>query len=157
MGKFKNGSSSKNKTVYEALVFLTIGICLLSYSLFNHYNLKNIEWMISPYLFPALIAASLVFISLALLREDKKISKEYNKKEKDIAILWKDIIFTIIISIIYYGIMHFLNFIIPTVLFLSIMFLYYGEKKIYFSILISSLISLALYGIFHILLKTILP
>lgn len=147
----------KNKTIQEAIIFLIMATFLLFYSLISHYKAIKMKWQMSPYLFPLLISALMIFLSLNLaIKGIKNLTSGFEIK-KLTPILHEKVIFTIIISIAYYFLMIHLHFILSTVLFLNIMFKYFGEKKIWFSVLISLIVAFGIYGVFHVLLKIMLP
>ena len=53
------------ETVKESVLFFVLGVSLLVYSLVNHYSVQ-IEWGLSPYLFPAVIAVFMIILSVTL-------------------------------------------------------------------------------------------
>ena len=60
----------KNQKFREGLVILLLGIALGVYSLYQFYTAAvKTSWIMSPYLFPLLLSAFTVLVSLSLLLE----------------------------------------------------------------------------------------
>lgn len=122
----------KQKDFWQSLVLIVIGGLLFVYSLVNHY-LITVEWFMSPYLFPALIAVSLIVLAAVLLWESYqrwrfyqtveavKVSEGHKRHFK----AWAA--FGLVLG--YYWIMPVLGFVIGTVFFLVLMFLLMGEHR----------------------------
>ena len=146
-----------NKNIQDAIVFFLLSIFIAAYALFNHYSSKKIEWKTSPYLFPILIAIFIALISLSLLNDGIKEIKSKVKSINKTPVQWKDVFFTIAVSIAYYRIMVFISFIPATILFLASMFVYLREGRIWLIALISFICSFSIYGIFAVLLNVMLP
>ena len=131
-----------NSKVKESLLFITIAIVILLYSLINHYTTKDLQWGLSPYLFPLLVSVFMISISISLFVEgikDEKLRKkeEINKVEKKEKVYWKEVIFVIFISLVYYLAMDIIGFIFSTTLFLVILFVFLGERRKWILVLIS--------------------
>lgn len=146
-----------NKNIQDAILFFLLSIFMVVYALFNHYSSKKIEWKISPYLFPILIAIFIAFISFSLLNDGIKEIKSKGKGIQKTPAQWKDVLFTIVASITYYRIMAFISFIPATILFLVSMFVHLKEGRIWLIALISIICSFSIYGIFAVLLNVMLP
>ena len=146
-----------NKNIQDALFFFIFAVAMLIYALANHYNSTKMEWKTSPYLFPFLIAVFIGALSFSLFADGIRQIKSSEKSAEKTTVQWKGVVFTIAVSIIYYGIMNFITFIPATILFLVAMFLYLGERRIWLMALISVLSSLTIYVIFGVLLHVMLP
>jgi hypothetical protein len=59
----------KSRTLPESLLFFALGAALLAHSLWEHYGGPAVEWKLSPYLFPVMVAGGVVLLSGALLAE----------------------------------------------------------------------------------------
>ncbi|MEA4847185.1 MAG: tripartite tricarboxylate transporter TctB family protein [Clostridiaceae bacterium] len=146
-----------NKNIQDAVLFFILAAALMAYSLVNHYSTVKLEWKLSPYLFPTLIAVFIAALSLSLFADGKRQIKLNEKGEKKTAIHWKGVLFTIGSSIVYYGIMKILTFVPSTILFLVAMFLHLGERRIWLISLISVVCSFSIYIIFGVMLHVMLP
>jgi len=147
----------QNKNIQDAVLFFILAITLIIYSLVNHYSTAKLEWKLSPYLFPILIAVFIGALSFSLLADGIRQIKLNEKSEKKAAIHWKGVLFTIGISVVYYGTMKFLTFVPSTILFLVAMFLHLGERRIWLIALISVVCSFSIYIIFGVMLHVMLP
>jgi len=143
-----------NKSTAEGLIFSTLGVFLLVYSLYNHYQIE-IAWKLSPYLFPVLIAILFIIASLSLIikgqRELRKSSEEVdNRGLKVVAI------FTLLV-ILYYIVLPILGFIITNMVMLSLFFIFLKLRTWWKVLLLSSSITAVLYVVFQLLLHVRLP
>lgn len=146
-----------NKNIQDALLFFALAVSLTAHSLVSHYNSPKIDWKMSPYLFPVLIAIFISAFSFTLFIEG---IQQVNSKEKckgKAPVKLKSVICTIAISILYYVIISLVTFVPATMLFLATMLLYLGEQRIWLITLISVFSSLAIYIIFGVLLHVMLP
>jgi putative tricarboxylic transport membrane protein len=146
-----------NKNIQDAVLFFTLAAALMVYSLVNHYNTAKLEWKLSPYLFPVLIAVFIGALSFSLFSDGIRQIKSGEKSPKKTEIHWKGVLFTIGVSIAYYGIMKFLKFIPSTILFLVALFLYLGERRIWLIAIVSVLCSVSIYVVFGVMLHVMLP
>lgn len=67
--------------IIEGIVFCGSGLLLLSYSLTSYSKAFNKEWGQSPYLFPLLVAAALIGLSVWLMMEGVRAMKKTGKAE----------------------------------------------------------------------------
>lgn len=67
--------------IIEGIVFCGSGLLLLSYSLTSYNKAFNKEWGQSPYLFPLLVAAALIGLSVWLMMEGVRAMKKTGKTE----------------------------------------------------------------------------
>lgn len=139
----------------EGILFLIVSIILNIYSLVNHYKTPNLEWKLSPYLFPILIGIFIGILAVLLIMEDLKFKKINNKKKE--IIKWKAIIFTIIASIVYYYALKPIGFMVSSILFLASLFFYLGERRLLVVALISISSTLLIYVVFSVFLHAMLP
>lgn len=147
-----------NKEVLQAAVFLCVGVLLFVYSLLNHKK-AQIEWIMSPYLFPVLISIFLILLSISLYLEAAKKNKSENNEIKDVSedIRVGKFLISLAAIFIYYIFMYYIGFMISGVLFLVFMFWFLGERRIWLIILLSLGVPIILYGLFHMLLHVMLP
>lgn len=144
-----------NNNILESIIFFISSLLLLVYALFNHYSIKNIDWKISPYLFPIMISILLFILSLLLFNIGIKETKTADEKEKPTA-YFKDVVVTTISTIVYYNMMDYIGFIIATILFLTFLFFYFGERRIWLIVVMSSGVSTGIYVLFSVFLKVML-
>ena len=138
------------KALGEAIILLVVSVFGIVMSILSH-NSFNVEWKLSPYLFPLLISVFLLVLSILLIQnrnvEDKK------KVKGD----YRTLLFFALSCIIYLFIIDFLGFIISSILLLaSVMFLL-GERRWWFILLLSISVSLILYVLFASYLSVMLP
>lgn len=146
-----------NKNIQDAVLFTILAVALLIYALVNHYSAGNIEWKMSPYLFPVLIAVFIAALALSLVADGIRQLKTGEADEKKTAVKWKGVLFTIAASVVYYGIMRIVTFVPATILFLVAMLYYLGERRLWLIGLVSVISSLSIYVIFGLLLNVMLP
>lgn len=146
-----------NRNIQDAFLFFILATALMVYSLVNHYSTVKLEWKLSPYLFPVLIAVFIGALSFSLLTDGLRQINSDEKSRKKAAINWKGVLFTIGISIAYFSTMKFLKFVPSTILFLVALFLHLGERRVWLIALISVVCSLSLYIIFGVMLHVMLP
>ncbi len=159
----------------QAIVFLVLSIAFMVYSVVNHYSL-SVSWIMSPYLFPLLIGAFLLLLSITFIYEsnrkiiektsinDNYLSKasennssfELNDKSAFLS-KYKKVFFTTIIIMIYYFLMPYVGFIIGTIAFLTILFIFLGERRWWLILLLSFLTTFLIELIFSRLLHVMLP
>lgn len=157
MGENKKEHFLSNRNIKDSLFFSMLSIAMVIYSLKNHYSVAGLEWKMSPYLFPFLISIFIGILAITLFIEGLKEDKSLDEDTKETEVKWKDVISTIIISVIYYIVLRKIGFIISTILFLMALFIYLGEKRIWLISLISIVSTLAIYIIFGVLLHVMLP
>ncbi len=159
MKEYKLKDYITNKGIQEGIIFFTLSISLILYSLFNHYNAGRIEWRISPYLFPLLIAVFILPFSLFLLHYGiKKIKSKSETKDKEgSTILKTNVLVTVALSVLYCYFITFIGFVPASVLFLASLIIYLKEKRTWLIALISLLFSFSIYFIFAVLLNVMLP
>ncbi len=145
-----------NNNILESIIFFLSSLFLLIYSFLNHYNLKNVAWKTSPYLFPILISILMLFISISLLNIGLKENRINDKNDETIFKI-KDVIITVVSTFIYYKIMTYIGFIRATILFLAFMFYYFGERRIWFIASVAITSTFSIYILFAIILNVMLP
>lgn len=157
MDKYSKRDYFSNKNVKEAILFFLLAVGLLIYSLVNHYDSTNLKWSMSPYLFPTIISIFIGALSVSLALEGIKEVKTNKRVKAKANVKWKDVLFTIVASIIYFILMDVITFIPATILFLVFMLFYFGERRIWLIAFISIGTSTILYVLFDVLLHVMLP
>ena len=156
----KNKKLLKNRSFQDGLLFLALSVALLVYSFYNHYTGMKVDWKMSPYLFPIIIALFLLLLSVLLLigavNEVKKASATEEKTEPAYFNV-KNFILTLALVIAYYYSMKFVSFIIATIVLLALLLLLFNERRWWMVLLVSVLTTGALYLIFSVGLHVNLP
>lgn len=159
MSRFK--TAIKNHSLQDALLFAVFGIALLIHALSKHYAQAMPDWKMSPYLFPLLVSIFLILLSVSLVadgRRELKQSAEPKQNEASLQLTYgKKVLFAVLFSIAYYILMPILTFIPSTILFLTVMFLYLGERRPLVIGLISVLTAVIVYALFALGLNVMLP
>ena len=143
----------KNKSVQDSIAVLALGLALGIFSVYSFFNSKvKAAWIMSPYLFPMLIALFAIGLSYCLFMEgkhqvdaQKASGKEAAKAE---AIKLKNVVAVVAISIVYYILMRVITFIPATVLFLAALMWFMGERRWKVLIPVAILAPLVIYAIF---------
>lgn len=160
MNKKENRSLLRVPTFQDAVF---VGVCsagLLSYSLYHHYFDKNTsEWKTSPFLFPTLIAVFGLLLTLSLvadaLRELRAGEGAGTKSGSG-----KNLVGVLVLigaAVVYYFLLPLLHFIPATILFLTGLFLYLGERKWWKIALLSVITTVAIYALFGMMLNVRFP
>lgn len=143
----------------QCLLFFAIGAGLLVYSLYQHSRF-NIDWAMSPYLFPLLISIFLLLLAVGLVAETigktKAETGQEETKSSGSAYRGKFLL-SVAGILVYYLAMPYLGFIFSSLLFLAAMFWLLGERRWQLILLLSAGTTFILYGIFHGLLHVMLP
>ncbi|HKL75069.1 MAG TPA: tripartite tricarboxylate transporter TctB family protein [Halanaerobiales bacterium] len=147
----------KNSLFVQGLIFLIFSIFIIN----RAYNMRDFgESFLSPGIFPALFGGVLLILSLNLIirgyKEVKKSGKNINYDNIDKVSLL-NVIFIVMISLIYLWALSYLGFIISSIVYLFIFMFYIGERRIWILIAISILTPLISYLIFSIGLGISLP
>ena len=146
----------------DAVFVIICAVSLLSYSLYHHATDKNTsEWKTSPFLFPVLISMFGILLAVSLVADAMRDMKtqtalagaESTSGHTDL----KGVLVFIGVSIIYYFALPHLKFIISTLLYLLVLFLYLGERKWWKLLLLCGITTGAIYFLFGVALHVHLP
>lgn len=143
----------------QCLLFFGVGTGLMIYSLYQH-NHSNIDWVMSPYLFPLLISIFLMLLASNLAAKtvrNGRAEKEQEKTTQSSTAARGKLLLSLAGIAVYYLVMPYLGFIFSSLLFLAAMFWLLGERRWQMIALLSAGTTFALYGIFHQLLHVMLP
>jgi putative tricarboxylic transport membrane protein len=146
-----------NKNIQDCIFVFIIGASLLWYAFFEHYAGPAVEWKMSPYLFPVLVATLLLLISVSLFFDGLHQIKTQSEEKAGASVKWKTVLVVVAMVVVYYLIMKPLHFIPSTIIFLAALIFYLGERRFWLIALISVVSTLAIYGIFGIALSVMLP
>ena len=142
-----------SSTFWEGVVLFFISLFGVVMSFISHSSF-NVEWKLSPYLFPLIISFFLLILSFSIVSQGLKDSCE--KKEKGKVDIKSLIIFSIV-SAGYLLVFIFLGFIISTIILLVLLMLLLGERRWWFIALVSVISSLVIYVLFAKYLSVMLP
>lgn len=152
----------KNKTVQDSAVVLLLGLALGLYSLYSFFHSKvKAAWIMSPYLFPMLIACFAVGLALCMFLEGKhQVDRELAAGAPAPAegpIEAKKVLRVVEMSAAYCFLLPILSFVPATALFLYALMSFMGERRWKVRLSLALLIPLALYAMFALGLNVRLP
>ena len=151
----------KNKSVQDSVVVLGLGLALGIFSIYSFFHSKvKAEWIMSPYLFPMLIALFAIAMAYCLFMEGKHqvdAERAGAPVAKRDAIKLKSVVIVVGLSILYYVLMRVITFIPATVLFLAALMWFMGERRWKVLIPVAVLAPLVIYALFALGLNVRLP
>lgn len=151
----------KNKSVQDSIVVLGLGLALGIFSIYSFFHSKvKAEWIMSPYLFPMLIAVFAIAMAYCLFMEGKhQVDAEGagTPAVKGDSIKLKSVVIVVGLSILYYVLMRVITFIPATVLFLAALMWFMGERRWKVLIPVAVLAPLVIYALFALGLNVRLP
>lgn len=149
----------KNHKIQESILILFLGTALAVYSLYSfHTAAVQTSWIMSPYLFPLLLAVFTILIALSLLLEGiHECGAAAGKETAPGAFQLKSVAVVMLLCVVYAALLPYLNFVIATMLFLAAFIWYLGERRIWLVALISIVMPVLLYLIFAVGLSVRLP
>lgn len=154
----KGNKILKNRSFQDGLFFLIISIALLIYSFYKHYTGLKIEWKMSPYLFPIIVASFLFLLSLSLLIKAAGELK-HDSTENSTAEYFnlKNFLITLVLVIAYYFALKIVPFFVATILLLALLLILFNERRWWVILLVSVLTTGVIYLIFSVGLHVNLP
>ena len=151
----------KNKSVQDSIVVLGLGLALGIFSIYSFFHSKvKAEWIMSPYLFPMLIAVFAIAMAYCLFMEGKHqvdAERAGTPAVKGDPIKLKSVVIVVGLSILYYVLMRVITFIPATVLFLAALMWFMGERRWKVLIPVAVLAPLVIYALFALGLNVRLP
>ena len=151
----------KNKSVQDSVVVLGLGLALGIFSIYSFFHSKvKAEWIMSPYLFPMLIALFAIAMAYCLFMEGKHqvdAERAGAPVAKRDSIKLKSVVIVVGLSILYYVLMRVITFIPATVLFLAALMWFMGERRWKVLIPVAVLAPLVIYALFALGLNVRLP
>ncbi|MBP1924397.1 uncharacterized membrane protein YidH (DUF202 family) [Sedimentibacter acidaminivorans] len=171
-----NNQKKINKSIYEGIFFMIIGVSLIIYSLISYSQSFNQDWSQSPYAFPILVAIFICLLSTSLLVSGIKKNKDSidnNKDNLSVKPNIKGVAVILLISAVYYFALavvdmpiitltilslsiSFSTFEISTIIFLFVLLKYLKVSKnvllIFIPIITTILLSIAFRTLLHVLL-----
>ena len=142
-----------SSTFWEGVFLFVVSVFGISMSFISHKDF-NVEWKLSPYLFPLIISFFLLILSISIIMQGLKDESE--KKEKGKVDIKSLLIFGLI-CILYLLVFNFLGFVLSTILLLVSLMMLLGERRWWFILLVSVISSLIIYLLFAKYLSVMLP
>lgn len=151
----------KNKTFREGLAVLAAGLALGAYSLISfRRSAVQTAWILSPWLFPMLLAAFAAALGAALLggglRETAEPRDEQSADKPDGRRALRVLAVTLMVAA-YCALLPFIRFLPATALFLAGMMLFLGERRWWVIAAVAVAAPLVLYALFALFLGVRLP
>ena len=142
-----------SSTFWEGVFLFVVSVFGISMSFISHKDF-NVEWKISPYLFPLIISFFLLILSISIIMQGLKDESEKKEKSKiDI----KSLLIFGLVCILYLLIFNFLGFVLSTIILLVLLMMLLGERRWLFILLVSVISSLIIYLLFAKYLSVMLP
>ena len=142
-----------SSTFWEGVILFVVSVFGISMSFISHKDF-NVEWKLSPYLFPLIISFFLLILSISIITQGLKDESEKKEKSKiDI----KSLLIFGLICILYLLVFNFLGFVLSTIILLVLLMMLLGERRWWFILLVSVISSLISYLLFAKYLSVMLP
>lgn len=142
-----------SSTFWEGVFLFVVSVFGISMSFISHKDF-NVEWKLSPYLFPLIISFFLLILSISIIMQGLKDESEKKEKSKiDI----KSLLIFGLICILYLLVFNFLGFVLSTIILLVLLMMFLGERRWWFILLVSVISSLVIYLLFAKYLSVMLP
>lgn len=151
-----------NKNVQDSTIVLLLGLTLGIFSVYSFFHSPvKAEWILSPYLFPILIALFAIVLGFCLFLEGKhQVDRETAAGvlvPGDKPIQRGKVMWVVAMSISYYFLLPTLTFIPATAVFLFTLMSFMGERRWKVRLSLAVVTPLALYAIFTSGLNVRLP
>ena len=138
---------------WEGIVLFAVSILGIVMSFISHKDF-NVEWKLSPYLFPLIISIFLFILSISILASSLKENEKRKEKEKgDI----KSLLIFGLICVLYLLVLNFLGFVLSSILLLISSMIVLGERRWWFIALVSIISTVVIYLLFAKYLSVMLP
>ncbi len=151
----------KNKNVQDSIVILLLGLALGAYSLISFYTATvQTKWIMSPYLFPLLLSAFAILLSVSLFGEGRYEVSQARAgvvPAKPAKLMLVKVLVVVLMGIAYYVLISLVHFIPATVIFLAALIWYLGERRWWMIAIIAIVMPLVLYALFGLGLSVRLP
>lgn len=142
-----------SSTFWEGVFLFVVSVFGISMSFISHKDF-NVEWKLSPYLFPLIISFFLFILSISIIMQGLKDESEKKEKGKiDI----KSLLIFGLVCILYLLVFNFLGFVLSTIILLVLLMMLLGERRWWFILLVSVISSLIIYLLFAKYLSVMLP
>ena len=142
-----------SSTFWEGVFLFVVSVFGISMSFISHKDF-NVEWKLSPYLFPLIISFFLLILSISIIMQGLKDESEKKEKSKiDI----KSLLIFGLVCLLYLLVFNFLGFVLSTIILLVLLMMLLGERRWWFILLVSVISSLVIYLVFAKYLSVMLP
>ena len=142
-----------SSTFWEGVFLFVVSVLGISMSFISHKDF-NVEWKLSPYLFPLIISFFLLILSISIIMQGLKDESEKKEKGK---IDMKSLLIFGLVCILYLLVFNFLGFVLSTIILLVLLMMLLGERRWWFILLVSVISSLIIYLLFAKYLSVMLP
>ena len=153
--------SLKNKTLQDGVAVLLLALALGAYSLTAFLTARvRTSWILSPWLFPLLLAVLALALSAALLREGRRELRRGGAEETpaDSAVTRRGkLAAVVLLTAAYLVLMAPIRFIPATALDLAALVFFLGERRWWMIAAVAGLTPLILYALFALGLSVRLP
>ena len=129
MDKNKKSSVFADRSFREGIVFLALSLGLIVYAWVGHSSGMKYDWKISPYLFPILAGVFLLISSAALLLRAVRGGRA--RRGETSAFNARRFLAALALVLAYVGALHFVPFAAATPVFLALMLLLLGERRLW--------------------------
>ena len=151
----------KNKNVQDSIVVLVLGLALGAYSLISFYTATvQTRWIMSPYLFPLLLSAFAILLSVSLFGEGRyevSQARAGAAPAKPAALKLKNVLVVVLLGVAYYILTSLIHFIPASVIFLAALIWFMGERRWWLIAAVAVVMPLILYALFGLGLSVRLP
>ncbi len=142
-----------SSTFWEGVILFLVSVFGVVMSFVSHKDF-NVEWKLSPYLFPLIISFFLLILSLSIISQGLKNESEKEEKSKvDI----KSLLIFGLVCTVYLLVFNFLGFVLSTIILLVLLMMLLGERRWWFILLVSVISSVFIYLLFAKYLSVMLP
>ncbi len=151
----------KNKNVQDSIVVLLLGLALGVYSLISFYTATvQTRWIMSPYLFPLLLSAFAILLSVSLFGEGRYEVSQARAgvvPDKPGRLMLGKVLVVVLMGVAYYVLLSLIRFIPASVIFLAALIRYLGERRWWMIAAVAIGTPLVLYALFGLALNVRLP
>lgn len=151
----------KNKKVQDSIVVLLLGLALGAYSLISFRTAAvQTKWIMSPYLFPLLLSAFAILLSVSLFGEGRRElirARDSVVPAKPARLMPGKVLVVVLMGIAYAVLISLIHFIPASVIFLAALIRYLGERRWWMIAMIAIVMPLVLYALFGLGLSVRLP
>lgn len=142
-----------SSTFWEGFILFLVSVFGVVMSFVSHKDF-NVEWKLSPYLFPLIISFFLLILSFSIISQGLKNESEKEEKGKvDI----KSLLIFGLVCTVYLLVFNFLGFVLSTIILLVLLMMLLGERRWWFILLVSVISSVLIYLLFAKYLSVMLP
>ena len=151
----------RDRSAQDGLAVLVLGCALLGHCLYKTATARiRSSWIMSPYLFPTILACSAILLGALLLASRAAACRRAEGQEKAPAagaLRLRDAAAVLALSIAYDALLTRAGFLASSALYLAAMTAFLGERRVRVWLPVAVLMPLALYAVFKLGLGVRLP